>query len=273
MGEILKGNNVTINPGCNFGDNIKLEDEVYIDCNCIIRDNVTIKKGTFIGASSIVGEYNASWYVNRSEGNPNTVIGENSIIRSGNVIYAGTSIGNYFQTGHNATIREKTLIGNNVSVGTLADIQGNCKIGNFVRLHSNVFISPLSIIDDYVWIFPKVVLTNDPIPPSENFFGVHVCSFSILASNVVVLPGITIGGDSLVGACSLVTKDIQPYSFALGSPAKIVDDVRNIRNKITGEKAYPWRNHFKRAMPWENTDFNSWYESLSFDEKNRIVIE
>ena len=67
-------------------------------------------------------------------------IGENAIIRSGSVLYSVSSIGDHFQTGHHATIREQSVIGSHVSVGTLSDIQGDCVLGNYVRLHSNVFV-------------------------------------------------------------------------------------------------------------------------------------
>lgn len=98
-------------------------------------------------------------------------------------------MGDYFQTGHQVTIREKSRIGHHVSIGTLSDIQGDCEIGNYVRLHSNVHIGQKSVIHDYVWIFPYVVLTNDPTPPSEELVGVEIKSFAIVATGTVVLPG------------------------------------------------------------------------------------
>lgn len=107
-------------------------------------------------------------------------IDENFLIRDGSTLYAGSDIGSNFQTSHQATIREKSKIGNYVSVGTLSDIQGNCDIRNYVHLHSNVHIGQLSVIDDFVWIFPYVVLTNDPTPPSEHFVGIHVKSLLLL---------------------------------------------------------------------------------------------
>ena len=126
------------------------------------------------------------------------------------------------------TIREQAEIGNNVSIGTLSDLQGHCKLGNYVRLHSNVHIGMLSQIDDCVWIFPYVVLTNDPTPPSENEFGVHIHSFAVVATNAILLPGVEVHNDALIGAGAIVTKDVDKYEVAVGNPAKVKGDVRNI---------------------------------------------
>jgi acetyltransferase-like isoleucine patch superfamily enzyme len=171
------------------------------------------------------------------------------------------------------TIREKAVIGNNVSIGTLSDIQGNCKIGNYVRLHSNVGIGQLSLIDDFVWIFPCVVLTNDPTPPSENFVGVHVHSFAIVATGSIIMPGLDLGQDCLIGAGAIVTKSIEPYAVAVGNPAKTISDVRMIKNKITGEPVYPWREHFGNYMPWDGIGFDAWYESLNLEDKSKFTLD
>ena len=200
-------------------------------------------------------------------------MGNNALIRSGSIIYAGSKIGNNFQTGHQVTIREKAQIGNNVSIGTLSDIQGNCKIGNYVRLHSNVHIGQLSVIDDFVWVFPYVVLTNDPTPPSENFVGVHVHSFAIVATGSIIMPGLELGQDCLIGAGAIVTKSVEPYAVAVGNPAKAISDVRKVKNKITGEPVYPWREHFGNYMPWYGIGFDTWYASLDVEEKNKYTLD
>lgn len=264
------GENVTIGHNCIIENNATIGANTYIDSNTIIRSGVTIGEDSFIGSNCIIGEYWTDFCHDREVQKHPLVIGKNSLVRSGSIIYAGSRIGENFQTGHQVTIREKTNIGDHVSIGTLSDIQGNCKIGNYVRLHSNVHVGQLSIVDDFVWIFPYVVLTNDPTPPSENFLGVHIHSFAIVATGSIVLPGLDIGQDSLIGAGAIVTKNVEPYSVAVGNPATIVSDVRKIRNKITGEAVYPWREHFSKYMPWDETGFNAWYASLDINEKAKL---
>lgn len=256
------GNNVTIKEGSIVGKNVIIEDDVYIDYNCIIRDNVHIKKGSFIGARCILGEYLFDFYKDKVNNVHPLVIGENALIRTENVIYGETTIGDNFQSGHKVTIRENTKIGNNVRVGTLSDIQHCCNIGSYVSIHSNVFIGEETKIKDYVWIFPHVVITNDPTPPSEGLLGVTIESFAVIAARSLLLPGVHINEDALVGAGSVVTKDVKKETVVVGNPAREVCSVRDIKNKITGEPVYPWRYTFKRGMPWKDTDYDFWFENI-----------
>lgn len=282
---VTKGLNCIISENAKFGENVSLghnviiEDNVtigsntYIDSNTIIRQGVTLGENSFIGANCIIGEYWMDFCIDRKPHVHPLTIGNDALIRSGSIIYAGSDIGEGFQTGHQVTIREKARIGNHVSVGTLSDIQGNCDIGNYVRLHSNVHIGQLSVIDDFVWIFPYVVLTNDPTPPSNNFVGVHIHSFAIVATGAIIMPGIEIGQDALVAASAMVNKPVEPYAVVGGNPAKQFSDVRKIKNKITGESVYPWRHHFDHYMPWAESDFNAWYASLNLKEKENYKIK
>lgn len=257
------GENVTIKENVVIGDNVIIEDNVYIDYGVIIRDNVHIKKGTFIGARCILGEYLVDFVRDRVEAAHPLVIGENSILRSETIIYGDTEIGDSFQTGHRVTIREKSKIGNHVNVGTLSDIQGDCKIGDYVHMHSNVHIGQKSVIENYVWIFPYVVLTNDPTPPSETLKGVTIHEFAVVATGTVVLPGVVIGADAIVGAASTVTKDVKPEVVVVGKPARELGPISMIKDKETGEEVYPWRFHFDRGMPWEGIGYESWLEQTN----------
>ncbi len=266
------GENVSFGHNCIIEDNVIIGNNSFVDSNTIIRKGVVIGTDSFIGANCIIGEYWMDFCIDRQSYEHPLFIGNKALIRSGSIIYAGSTIGDNFQTGHQVTIREKAQIGNNVSVGTLSDIQGNCKLGNYVRLHSNVHIGQLSVIDDFVWIYPYVILTNDPTPPSNDFVGVHVYSFAIIATGSIIMPGLDIGQDSLIGAGAIVTKSIEPYAVAVGNPAKTVSDVRKVKNKITGEPVYPWREHFSNYMPWNKVGFDVWYDSLDLDQKEQYSI-
>lgn len=248
-----------IHPTALIGDGVTIGRGVAIGPRAIVYDNVCIGDHSQIGADVILGEPLADIYRSPDDYvNPVLEIGKSSLVRSGSILYAGSEFGDKLETGHRVTIREGTRAGKNLRVGTLSDIQGDCQIGDFVRCHSNVHIGQKSVIGDYVWIFPYVVLTNDPHPPSSHLMGVTVEDFAVVATMSVVLPGVTIGRDALVGAGSIVNRNVGAEDVVVGNPAKRVASVRDVKSKESGLAVYPWRLHFDRGMPWEGVGYEEW---------------
>lgn len=251
--------NVTISPLAKIGKNVKIGD------NTTIYDNVVIEDNSIICNDCIIGEPNNQYYkdpINYS--NPVTVIGADSMIRSHCIIYSGSTFGEGLITGHRVTIRENATIGKHCLISTLVDIQGNCTIGDYSRIYSNVHIGELTKIGSYVFIFPYSIFTNDPQPPSEVLTGAEVGDFAIITVHCSILPGVKIGAHSLIGANSVVSRNIEAYSFAIGSPAKKIKDVREIPSKIElGKMHYPWPENFDRGMPWSEVGYENWLKNVA----------
>lgn len=256
------GEDVVIQAGCIVGNNVIIKKGTYIDYNALIRDNVCLGEDSFIGSGVILGEYLVDFVMERKNNSHPLVIGKKAVLRSETIIYGDVVIGDHFQTGHRVTVREKAKIGDFVQIGTLSDIQGYCEIGNYVRMHSNVHIGQESKIEDFVWIFPYVVLTNDPTPPSNELKGVTLKEFAVVSTGSVILPGVMVEGDTLVAAGAIVTKDVHEGDVVGGNPAKVISHISKIKNHITGESVYPWRYTFKRGMPWEDSDYQTWRENM-----------
>lgn len=256
------GANSKIKDGCIIGANSSIGENSFLDYAVIVRENVQIGTNAFIGARVILGEYLVDFIDERDYQKHKTQIGNDCVIRSETIIYGENVIGDNFQTGHRVTIREKSKICDHVRIGTLSDIQGDCVIGNYVNLHSNVHIGQKSTLKNYVWIFPYVVLTNDPNPPSEQLLGVTVEEFAIIATGSVVLPGKVIGKDSLVGAGAVVNKDVAEGKVVVGNPIREIGETSKIKNKTTGEAVYPWRYHFDRGMPWKGIGYDEWEKGI-----------
>lgn len=264
------GKNVVIKDGVIIEDSVVIGDNCYIDYGTIIKNNVVIGNNSFIGARCILGEFLNDIILKKSNENPKLIIEENATIRSESIIYGGTKINRNFQSGHRVTIREYAEIDENVNIGTLSDIQGYCKIGKYTRLHSNVHIGQKSEIGDYVWIFPYVVLTNDPMPPSNELKGVTIKNFAVICTGSVVLPGIEVEENSLIGASSNVTKNVMKNTIVAGNPAKLMGNIEKIKNK-DGFSHYPWQKNFDRGMPWENIGFEKWREKEIFQQGEGYV--
>lgn len=254
--EIAEG--VIIRAGCIIGENVTIGRNVYMDYGAIIRDNVTVGDNSFVGAQCILGEYLADFYENGKNSCHPLYIGHNSLIRSGTVIYGDNTLGAFLQTGHRVTIREQSRIGCHVRIGTLCDIQGYCEIQDYVHLHSNVHIGQKSLIQKYAWLFPYVVLTNDPNPPSNILRGVTVEEFAVISTGAILLPGVTIGKDALVGAGAIVTKNVGANTVAIGNPARMRCGTEQILDDTTKKQVYPWRYTFDRGMPWQGIGYEDW---------------
>ncbi|MBS1735223.1 MAG: N-acetyltransferase [Bacteroidetes bacterium] len=244
--------NVRISSTATIGQNVKIGDD------SVILDNVVIGDDSIICNNCVIGEPTNDYYYDENYINPKTIIGAGAMVRSHSIIYAGCVIGDNFSTGHRVTIREKMEIGNNCRVGTLCDLQGHSVMGDYCWLHSNVHIGQKSKIGNYVFIYPYTVFTNDPHPPSNICIGPQVDDYSQIAVGVILLPGVKIGKHVLIGAHSVVGKDVADYQLVVGNPAKPLKDVRELIAKDTGVSHYPWPYHFSRGMPWQEEGYEKW---------------
>ena len=159
--------------------------------------------------------------------------GAGCVIRSHTIIYAGNNVGARFQTGHSALVREENIIGDEVSIGTQSVVEHHITIGNGVRLHTRVFVPEYTVLGDGCWLGPGVMITNARYPRSEGvkdrLIGAHVEAGAIIGANAVLLPGVRIGARALVGAGSVVTKDVAPGMVVVGNPARVVNQVEKIK--------------------------------------------
>lgn len=251
--------NVFISEKAKIGKNIKIGD------NTTIYDNVIIEDNAIISNDCTIGEPLQSYYYEKDYENPTTFIGANALIRSHSIIYCGCELGENFSTGHRVTIREYSKFGHHCRIGTVSDIQGYVTIGNYCWLHSNVHIGQKSTLGNFVFIYPYVVLTNDPTPPSDICLGPTVGDYSQIAVFSVILPNVKIGKHCLIGAGSIVSREVEDYQLVVGSPAEFKKDVREIKDRKTNEAHYPWPLRFERGMPWEEIGFEKWEKGLNND--------
>lgn len=160
----------------------------------------------------------------REPGEEELRIGAGGVIRSHTTIYAGTTIGARVQTGHGVLIREHTRIGDDCSIGSGSVVEFAVSIGNGVRLHSQCFVPEYSVLEDDCWLGPRVVVTNARFPKSrrvkDSLQGVRICRLAKIGANATLLPGVVIGENALVGAGSVVTRDVPPDTVVAGNPAR-----------------------------------------------------
>lgn len=195
---------------------------------CLIYPGVEIDVDARIGAFAIIGEPARG----RTGGQIATRIGARAVIRSHTVIYDGNQIGDDFQTGHGALIREDNCIGHRVSIGSHSIVEHHVVIGDDARIHSNAFVPEFSVLEAGCWIGPCVVVTNARYPRSprakERLEGVRIERNARIGAGAILLPGVRIGADALVGAGAVVTRDVPPCAVVVGNPARVINFIDRI---------------------------------------------
>lgn len=199
------------------------------------REEYTLYSNVKLGENVIIGKYVIIGLPpqGKKPGELGTVIGDNAVIRSHTVIYAGNKIGTNFSTGHGVLIRENNEIGDNVSVGTHSVIEHHVRVGDNVRIHSQAFIPEFSLLEKGCWIGPNVVFTNayHPLCPKvkECLKGPVIEKGAKIGANVTLLPDIRIRKNALVGAGSVVVDDVPANSVVVGNPAKMIKKIKDLR--------------------------------------------
>jgi acetyltransferase-like isoleucine patch superfamily enzyme len=160
---------------------------------------------------------------------------EHTILRSDCTLYRNIEAGHHFRTGHRVLIRENTSIGHNVIVGSYSVLDADVKLGNNVSIQSHVCLSKGCVCEDDVFLGPNCVALNDKYPVRKGTLQpVRICSGASVGGNVTILPGVVIGEGAMVGAGSVVTRDVPAWHLAVGNPARFskLDDSLIARNRL-----------------------------------------
>lgn len=121
-------------------------------------------------------------------------------------------------------VLKDAIIGNHCNINCQVFIENDVKIGNFVTIKPGVQIWDGVTLEDHVFIGPNVTFTNDLIPRSKQYPEVFerttIQKGASIGANATIIAGNTIGEYALIGAGSVVTKDIPPFTVWFGNPAK-----------------------------------------------------
>lgn len=137
-----------------------------------------------------------------------------------------SSIGMGTRIWQYSVILEGAVIGENCNVCAHTLIESDVIVGNNVTIKSGVYLWDGITIENNVFLGPSVTFTNDKYPRSkvypDEYMRTHIKEGASLGANATILPGITIGKNSMVGAGAVVTKDVPNNVLVVGNPAKIV---------------------------------------------------
>jgi len=148
-------------------------------------------------------------------------------IHKSSFIDLGAQIGEGTNIWHFCHVMGKAIIGENCNIGQNVFIANNVIIGNNCKIQNNVSLYEGLTIEDDVFIGPSVVFTNIKNPRAfinrkGEYMKTHVRVGVTIGANATIVCGITIGEYALIGAGSVVTKDIPPYSLVVGNPGRVI---------------------------------------------------
>ncbi len=187
---------------------------------------VSAGEGLLADAGTIIGYLPARLPAGR------LLLGGHARIRSGSVLYLGSSIGDRFETGHNVVVREDCRIGDDVAVWSNSVVDYGCRIGDRVKIHSNCYVAQFTEIGTGAFLAPGVTIANDLYPGQPDsatlLAGPSIGAGAQIGVNVTVLPFVRIGAGCLIGAGAVVVRDIPDGRVAFGNPATVRGDVRDL---------------------------------------------
>lgn len=188
--------------------------DTIIEDNVVLHNNVEIGNGSHIMSGCVI-------YSGCKIGD-NTRIGHHAILEE------DCDIGNDTFIGHGTVLRPRTKIGSDCLIGHLTVFEGDCSVGDRSLIHAQCHITNGVIIEEDVFMAPLFVGANDKrmshrrrdiIPFIKEPFIIK--RGARIAIGVSVLPGVTIGENSIVGVGAVVTKDVEENTIVMGVPARV----------------------------------------------------
>jgi len=162
---------------------------------------------------------------------------ESAYVDDNCVIGEGTKIWHFSHIQSGAKIGKKCVFGQNVNVGNNVSIGDNCKVQNNVSIYEGV------TLEDYVFCGPSMVFTNILDPKckypqvgAQYYVKTLVKEGASIGANATIVCGITLGKHCLIGAGSVVTKDVPDYALVVGVPGKILGWVSEAGKRLEFNK-------------------------------------
>lgn len=164
-------------------------------------------------------------------------------------VHAEALVGAGTKVWHNTQVLKGAVVGENCVIGRNCFVGSKARIGRGVKLESNSDVWDLVTLEDYVFVGPSAVFTNDPTPRSKypkstylhygSWLPTTVKEGASIGANATIVCGVMIGRWAMIGAGAVVTKDIPDFALVVGVPAKQTGWVCECGSKISfrGENA------------------------------------
>jgi acetyltransferase-like isoleucine patch superfamily enzyme len=223
------GKNVTVNEFAVIRPNVIIGNDVVIHPHVVVHSGVIIGDGVEIFPGALIGKEpkGAGAIARKPVFEPQTVIGSGSTIGPNAVIYYDVVIGRGTLVGDGASIREKTRIGAQCVIGRCVTVLYNACIGDRTKIMDNSNVTGNTQIGNDVFISIGVAMSNDNAFGKKGYeekeiVGPRIDDGAAIGAGATLLPKTCIGKNAIIGAGSVVTKDVQAGTVVMGIPARFV---------------------------------------------------
>lgn len=207
-----------------IGKTTKLYGNIQLGANVILEDDVIIghpSAAELQGCLSELQNYNSLDQLYQSKSKNSTIIGDNAIIRSGTIIYSGTTIGCNFDCGHKVLIRENCTIGDSVYIKTDTHVMKGVRIGSRCRIAG--LVGDYSTVQEGVNSLGSLVHVHAGIytPEMSKALGPTLHEGVLVGRGAVVIGEVHIHEDAWIAANTTVNFDVPAGSLVVGAKGQI----------------------------------------------------
>ena len=161
---------------------------------------------------------------------PPTVVGDNTTVSTGAIVFAGATIGARVILGDQSCVREWVSVGDDVVIGRGSLVENDTTIGAMTKIQANAYVTAYSTLEEHVFIAPCVVTTNDNWMGRTdarlgNVKGPTIRRGARIGGGAIICPQVEIGEDAFVGAGAVVTNDVPARTVVVGNPARFLREV------------------------------------------------
>jgi acetyltransferase-like isoleucine patch superfamily enzyme len=161
---------------------------------------------------------------------PPATIGDGTVVSTGAIVFAGSSVGASCIVGDQSCIRERVTLGDDCVLGRGSLIENDTTVGAGSRIQAGAYITAYSTLEEDVFVAPCVVTTNDNFMGRTEerralMRGPTIRRGARIGGGAVLCPAVEIGEEAFVGAGAVVTKDVPPRKVVVGSPARVLREV------------------------------------------------
>jgi acetyltransferase-like isoleucine patch superfamily enzyme len=192
----------------------------------VLGEGVQVLEGAIVGRQPTLSPRSTA----KREPLPPTTIGDGTIVSTGAIVFAGSSIGARVILGDQSCVRERVEVGDDVVLGRGSYIENDTSVGALTKIQADAYITAYSTLEEHVFIAPCVVTTNDNYMGRtekrlSQMRGPTIRRGARVGGGAILCPGVEIGEEAFVGAGAVVTKDVPPRTLVVGNPARVLREV------------------------------------------------